>query len=145
MLLASSDGRVVGAAHAGWRGIVAGVLPETIATMQRQWGVEAVTLAAAIGPHIGVAHFEVGPKVADAFEAADLAQTIRHDLGPKPHIDLGQAAMLQLQRAGIPVEQIDANDCCTFRDAELFYSYRRDGQRSGRMAAVIIPQHDHET
>lgn len=131
--------RAVAAVHAGWRGVVAEVVPAAVAAMERQFGVRPAALVAAIGPHIGVARFEVGLEVAAAFEAGGLDEAVHRNLGSRPHVDLGHAVRMQLQHSGVPAEHIDMDTqtYCTHRDAELFYSYRRDGARSGRMAAVI--------
>lgn len=137
VLLSDESGQVVAAAHAGWRGLVAGVLEQTIQAMRRRWGVAPHRLVAAIGPHIRTEHFEVGPEVAQAFEEAGLGQAVRHSDQGKPRIDLQQAALIQLQHAGVLVNAIDTTDRCTYRDAQEFFSHRRDAGRTGRMAAVI--------
>lgn len=137
VLLADRQGKVAAALHAGWRGIVAGVVPATLRTMAEQFDVAAENVIAAIGPHIGVAKFEVGPEVVEAFQQAGLGETVDHTRGVKAHIDMGQAVRRQLERGGVAAEQIDDGAGCTYDQPELFFSYRRDGQRSGRMAGVI--------
>jgi len=82
-------------------------------------------------------NFEVGVEVADAFDEASLSEAVHRDYQPRPHIDLQLAMSLQLQRAGVPLAQIDGNDRCTYRDQDEFYSHRRDAGRTGRMAAII--------
>ncbi|MCG8509074.1 MAG: peptidoglycan editing factor PgeF [Rhodospirillales bacterium] len=140
VLLASEDGRVVAAAHAGWRGVVAGVVTNTVEQMRATHGVEPARLRAAIGPAIGVDHFEVGEEVATAFVEADLAECVRRGYPKRPHVDLQAAVRAQLCRAGLREEHIDGNACCTFRDAALFFSHRRDKGVTGRMGAVIAPK-----
>ena len=137
VLLADRTGSVVAAIHAGWRGVVGQIIEATLACLRDQFQLSPKDLLTAIGPCISAEHFEVGQEVAAAFEAADLAAAIRRDFQPRPHIDLQQALALQLERAGVPVEQIDRNDRCTFADRGEFYSHRRDEGRTGRMAAVI--------
>jgi YfiH family protein len=134
ILLASQDGRIVGAAHAGWRGIVGNVIAKTVRTMHEA-GAAPETLVAAIGPCISLEHFEVGEEVAEEFRQQDLAMAVRSETGRKPHIDLQAAAKVQLERAG--VRSLDGNDLCTFRDAAEFFSHRRDNGVTGRLAAVI--------
>jgi polyphenol oxidase len=136
ILLASEDGRVVGAAHAGWRGVVAGVVARAVEVM-REAGAEPATLTAAIGPGISAEHFAVGEDVAEAFGRAGLAEAVLPVGGArdKPHVDLQAAIRRQLERAGVTL--IDGNNVCTYRDSEMFYSHRRDHGRTGRMAAVI--------
>lgn len=126
----NGDIEAVGAIHAGWRGLIAGVIPNAVAVLQNP-----DRLLAAIGPCISAAHYEVGPEVASQFAACGLAQAILPTPG-KPHLDLRLAAKLQLTRAGVPPTQIDISDRCTFRDHDEFFSHRRDAG-PGRMVAVI--------
>jgi YfiH family protein len=134
VLLASEDGRMVGAAHAGWRGIVGPVIAKTVRTLHEE-GASPEKLVAAIGPCISVEHFEVGEEVAAEFMQQDLAMAVKPQPGKKPHLDLQLAVKVQLERAG--VTRIDTHNLCTFRDATEFYSHRRDNGVTGRMAAVI--------
>src|SRR5262245_33022154 len=94
LLLARADGGRVAAVHAGWRGLVAGVIPRALATF-------GADTAAAIGPCIGPDAYEVGPEVADAFERAGLARALRPRAGARPHLDLRAAAEQQLEAAGV--------------------------------------------
>lgn len=144
VLLASRDGAVVAAVHAGWRGVVAGVIPQTLRALQTRHGLVPQDLIAAIGPCISAEHFEVGPDVGQAFAAAGLMNAVEQR-GPKPHVDLQEAVDEQLRHAGFAIEAIDRNDRCTYRDEAEFYSHRRDvthrgGRDTGRMAAVIAPR-----
>ncbi len=137
VLLASEDGRVVAAAHAGWRGLVAGVLPAVVAAMGD------APLAAAVGPCLCREHFEVGPEVARAFGALGLAEQVTPGRADRSHVDLREVARQQLDRAAVP--RLDVTQACTFCDPGDFYSYRRDvthgGQpRTGRLAAVVAPR-----
>jgi YfiH family protein len=135
ILLASADGRVVGAVHAGWRGTIAGVLTRAIDAMR---SLGAKDLAAAIGPCIGPGAFEVGPEVAEQF-----ARHFGPGLADRPHpasagkalVDLPAALAAQLRQAG--VARIDADAPCTFADAGRFFSHRRDAGRTGRLVGVI--------
>jgi len=132
VLLASLDGAVVGIAHAGWRGLANGVIEATIARM----GVAAAELAAWLGPAIGVAAYEVGPDVRDAFLAhsSEAAEAFVACAGGKYLCDLQSLARQRLAGAG--VHAVAGGDDCTFADPERFFSYRRDG-RTGRMAALV--------
>jgi hypothetical protein len=134
VLVARSDGRRVAALHAGWRGLVAGVIPCALALM------DGGPLLAAIGPCLARERFEVGPEVVHAFRRAGLAATISEHEHARAQIDLRQAARLQLASAG--VELCDTSDRCTWTHAEEFFSYRRDvthgGQpHTGRLGALI--------
>ena len=139
VLLASRDGRIVSAVHAGWRGIVAGVVSEAVRKMT---GMGATNIVAAIGPCISEAHFEVGPEVVLAFDEAGLGHAVCREGYVKPHIDLVAAVRAQLQRAGIALDAIDGSDRCTFEQTAEFFSHRRDHGRTGRQAALIAVKVD---
>jgi YfiH family protein len=125
--------------HAGWRGIVAGVVTAAVTRLAHR-DVRPAQLLAAIGPCISFEAFEVGPEVLAAFEQqfAANAPIRRHDSG-KGHVDLRRAVHLQLLAAGLTADHIDETDRCTVRDAAEFYSHRREGPATGRMAALITP------
>jgi YfiH family protein len=124
----------VGIAHAGWRGLVNGVLEETVSAMSRSFGSRAERLHVAIGPGICVTHFEVGTEVAAAFP--EEVVHANKDSG-KPHIDLLEAARQRLMQAGISPADIDVAGDCTFTLPARFFSHRRDQGRTGRMGALI--------
>ena len=133
VLLASSDGKHVAAVHAGWRGVVSGVVPAAVRELRR--GGEDRILAA-IGPSIGPDAFEVGSEVVDEFRRvfADEAPVLQQP-GHKQRIDLKSAIALQFRELG--VVEIDTSGHCTVTDRELFFSHRRDNGLTGRMASVI--------
>jgi len=124
VLLAAQGGRRVAAVHAGWRGVVAGVIARAIEVLGR----DGVT--AAIGPCISVERYEIGPEVAEAFTRVGLALAVRERPGARPHLDLRAAVEHQLR--GQDVTRIDTSDHCTYRDQEEFFSYRRDVTHAGR-------------
>jgi len=134
ILIASRDGKIVAAIHAGWRGVVGDVVGKAVRGM-REAGAPADGLVAAIGPCISLEHFEVGPEVAEEFVRQGLGHAVQSFPDKNPHIDLQASVKALLGRTG--VTQIDGNDLCTFRDADTFYSHRRDNGITGRMAAVI--------
>jgi polyphenol oxidase len=136
ILFTSNDGKLVAAAHAGWRGVVGNIVAKTLRTLHEA-GTAPHHVTAAIGPCISATHFEVGEEVAAEFTNQGLADAIRPIPNQKPHIDLQHAVRAQLQNAGVTA--IDTHPFCTFRDAEDFYSHRRDNGITGRMAAVIAP------
>lgn len=137
VLFCSKDGAVVAAAHAGWRGLAAGVLEYTVDAMARP----PREILAWLGPAIGPAHFEVGADVLAAFTAtaaADAAAFATIEGKPDKYLaDIYQLARHRLQRVG--VQDIYGGQSCTVTDAERFFSYRRDG-KTGRMAALIWRQ-----
>lgn len=131
VLFFSVAGDEVAAAHAGWRGLCAGVLEETLSCFRA----EPARIVAWLGPAIGPDQFEVGPEVREAF--------IRHDImaasafrphGDKFLADIYQLARFRLQAAG--VAQVFGGGLCTVSDPLRFFSYRRDGV-TGRMASLI--------
>lgn len=136
VLLASADGRCVAAVHAGWRGVLAGVVPRGVNALRN---LGATRLVAAIGPCLSADAFEVGEEVAarfdDAFGAGSPVVVRGRD---KPHLDLKRALATQLRAAG--VGEIDTLPHCSFRDADLFFSHRRDHGVTGRMVGAIGPR-----
>ncbi len=136
ILLATDDGRIVAAIHAGWRGVLAEVVPHTITEINIM-GVASARIIAAIGPAIGVEHFEVGPEVAEQFHTAGLGGMVKTIGYVKPHLDLVGAIKQQLRQCGIT--RIEGGELCTFANAGDFFSHRRDHGITGRMAAIIRP------
>ena len=132
VLLAAQDGQVIGAAHAGWRGLAAGVLEATIGAM----AVAPAELCAWLGPAIGPTHFEVGTEVREAFIASQpaAAAAFRANARGRWQCDLALLARQRLLAAGLT--RIAGAGVCTYADAARCYSYRRDGQ-TGRMAALL--------
>ena len=131
VLFCDKAGTVVATAHAGWRGLCAGVLEKTIAAMQ----VAPDEILAWIGPAIGPSAFEVGDEVKAAFVAHDpqaAAAFVAHQ--DKWLADLFMLARQRISAAGVSATY--GGSQCTYNDAQQFYSYRRDGQ-TGRMAGLI--------
>ncbi len=132
VLLCADDGSEIGAAHAGWRGLAGGVLEATVQQLQTP----AARLLAWLGPCIGAASYEVGEEVRDAFVAYDAAAAA-HFVPTRPghwHCDLAALARRRLQAVGL--KRIHGGGFDTLADPR-FYSYRRDGARSGRFASLI--------
>lgn len=147
VLLAARDGRAVAAAHAGWRGLAAGVLETTVSALERGTGARPADLLVWLGPCIGARHFEVGADVLQAFGVAPDERNAEHfrftprpDGAPRWRADLRGLARQRLQDLGVGFIAVDG--ACTYEDESRFFSFRRDGQReprcaSGRMAAAI--------
>lgn len=131
LLLCDQDGSVVGAAHAGWRGLAAGVIEATVSAMV----VPGARLLAWLGPAIGPQAFEVGAEVRAAFlrhdPAAAAAFTVAQD---KYRADIYLLARQRLNALGIT--RIYGGNFCTYTDTQRFFSYRRDGV-TGRMGSFI--------
>jgi YfiH family protein len=143
VLLCDEAGRAVGAAHAGWRGLAAGIVEQTAQRVAELAGVQTGELHAYLGPCIGPESFEVGADVRDAFmngtdesgRAATASAFVEHPRNAGKYLaDLPALARLRLQRLG--VTRIVGGDLCTVTQRERFYSYRRD-RETGRMAALI--------
>jgi YfiH family protein len=135
VLLCNDEGTVVAAAHAGWRGLVAGVLESALAAME----VEPGRIMAWFGPAIGPTAFEVGEEVRAAFLASDPGA--REAFAPcgiegKWLTDIFTLARRRLMRAGVGREQIHGGGVCTVLENERFYSYRRETV-TGRFASMI--------
>lgn len=132
VLLASDDGKVIGAAHAGWRGLSSGVVENTIEAM----GVAPQSLIAFLGPAIGPEAFEVGTDVRDAFLRID-ANAARAFKPHKPGKWLADLFTLGRQRlACAGVHRVHGGGLCTYSNTARFYSHRRNPV-TGRMAALI--------
>lgn len=132
VLFSDRRGSVVAAAHAGWRGLAAGILEQTVTRM----GVAGSDLLVWLGPAIGPVAFEVGDEVRAAFVADDPAAASAFAAGRDDRwlADLYRLARQRLNRMGIVA--VYGGDFCTFSDPGRFFSYRRDGQ-TGRMATLI--------
>jgi len=140
VLLADPETRCVAAVHAGWRGLVADVIAHGVRALCELSGAPASRLIGALFPHIGACCFEVGEEVATQLQAAARSTdvVVRRPEWPKPHVALDVAAQLQLRAAGLEPAHIDRVAGCTCCAPEQFYSFRRDGQRSGRHLTVIV-------
>jgi polyphenol oxidase len=137
LLFAEPEARVIGAAHAGWRGTVAGVAVRTLERMV-ELGARSGRVRVALGPSIGPCCFEVGPEVVQAFREAFGDPPKLVVPGPvKEHVDLRVATRHQLEAAGVLPEHIDDRPPCTRCEDERFFSYRRDGQAGGVHMAFI--------
>jgi YfiH family protein len=132
VLFASADGAAIGAAHAGWRGLAAGVLERTIDAMR----CAPTDLVAWIGPCISAPAYEVGDDVYDAFVRRDnaAASAFKRSAPGKWHADLIALAQQRLAQSG--VVNVTRSGFCTASDSRRFFSFRRDGA-TGRMAALI--------
>jgi len=134
ILLADSRRRAVAAVHAGWRGTLARIAARAVDAMGREFGTRPLDLVAAIGPAIGPCCYEVGPDVAGKFAA--LAPELAACRSPA-HLDLVEINRKILAEAGVPEARIRAAGLCTSCRAADFYSYRREGERAGRMLTAI--------
>lgn len=156
VLIVDQAKRILAAVHAGWRGILAGVVPRTLEAMQSRYACDPRQCLAVIGPSIGPCCYEVGRDVAAAFEEAfagrpqlwrkprppgrDLsggAGPSREPLEKRRLLDLSAACRCQLEAAGLPDRSIFSHPPCTACHRDAFYSYRAEGGKAGRMLAAI--------
>lgn len=131
VLFCNRSGTRIAAAHAGWRGLAAGVLEATVLSMD----CKPLDLMAWLGPAIGPQAFEVGKDVYDSFVGSNSENAIAFtEHGDRWLADLYQLARLALNRAG--VDQVTGGQYCTHSEPDRFFSYRRDGV-TGRTASII--------
>jgi polyphenol oxidase len=132
VLLATRDASAVAAAHAGWRGLAAGVLEATVGKL----GVDPAALLAWLGPAIGQAHFEVGAEVRAAFLRHDASAAAAFSVNARGRWQCELVALARQRLHALGVREVFGGEWCTYADRARFFSYRRDG-RCGRMAALI--------
>ncbi|MCH2409216.1 polyphenol oxidase family protein [Myxococcota bacterium] len=135
ILLASEDGSAVGVIHAGWRGFSSGIVDETFKSMRLIASTKAVY--SLIGPHVGPCCYEIDQPVIDAL-LPRFGNGLNEALEPSRkghfHLDLGSLATLSLARGLIsPARQSRLRDSCTKCQEDRFHSFRRDGEKAGRM------------
>lgn len=133
--------KVVGLAHAGWRGTAENIAGKTMRTMTNEFGCVPSACFAAVGPSIGAGSYEVGPEVADRFRSLPGARATsvvmpRSDLGGTYNLNLRAVIFGQLLYAGVPAGAIAVCDEDTYRNKRDFFSYRREG-KTGRMAGFL--------
>jgi len=142
VLLADAQARVIGAAHAGWRGALAGVTDETIAAMERL-GAARERIVAAVGPMIRQPNYETGTDVWDRFIAADPANArFFRPSTREQHFMFDLAGYVVARLAAARIGTIEDVDACTYADVEKFFSYRRMTHRGeadyGRHINAIV-------
>ena len=146
ILIANRSETIVSGIHAGWRSLLMDIIENSVSLLKE----DPNDLFVWLGPAISQSAFEIGPEVKSAFEYRN---TLLHHLSAsaqnpeglfvpsvnngKFYADIYALAKLRLQNLGIPLENIFGGDLCTYSDEERFFSYRRDGIRSGRLASFI--------
>lgn len=140
VLVADRRTGAVGAAHAGWKGTALGTAVAAVEAMQAAFGSRPADLVVALGPSIGPCCYQVGENLLTAFAATGHAQASaerwfarRADI----RLDLWTANADQLEAAGVPAAQIHVSGLCTACHLEQCFSYRREGEGTGRLAGVI--------
>lgn len=128
---------VIGITHAGWQGTVNRIIQNTIKNMEEQLGCNPINILAGIGPSIGPDHYEVGKSVLDSVnkELSEFTSSIIKSKNGKYFFNLWEANRLQLIQSG--VNQIEVAELCTACDLDNWYSYRLEGQISGRFGVLF--------
>ncbi|MDP8984937.1 MAG: peptidoglycan editing factor PgeF [Pseudomonadota bacterium] len=132
VLLTTASGDRVGAAHAGWRGLAAGVIEATVSAL----GASPSSLLAWLGPAIGPRHFEIGAEVREALLQGDRGAQAAFTPTPAGRFMADLYALARRRLARLGVERVFGGGECTHTDADRFFSHRRDG-RTGRQATLI--------
>jgi len=125
--------RTLGLIHAGWRGIRAGVVPETLAAMRDLCGTDAGGWLAAIGPHIGACCYRVSPQMAAPFRPRARAQRLGGTF-----LDLAEEVLGQLEAGGVLRPAVAVCDRCTCCHPDEFYSFRRDKSQARMLAFAAL-------
>lgn len=133
VLLADHAGTVVAAAHAGWRGLAAGVLENTVAAM----ACDPAHLVAWLGPAIGARNYEVDATVRDAFLAVDAGAASAFQATRPGHWTCDLYALARRRLAAAGIASVHGGGLCTYADPVRFHSFRRDGAGSGRQASLV--------
>lgn len=156
VLIVDKAKRILAAVHAGWRGLLAGVVPKTLEAMQSRYASDPRHCLAVVGPSIGPCCYEVGRDVAMPFEEAfpgrphlwrnfqPTGRALSSGTGPsdappndRRMLDLSAACRCQLETAGLPDRSIFSHPPCTSCHRDVFYSYRAEGRDTGRVLAAI--------
>jgi YfiH family protein len=137
IVVADPERRTLGVAHAGWKGSARGVVVNLVRTLEHHYGSRPETLRAAVGPTIGASRYPVGPEVPGAFlRLRSWAGEHVCARDGRLHFDLAGANAHFLREAGVPADRIEVSDLCTYDDAQLLHSFRRDGARAGHHGLV---------
>lgn len=137
ILLYDAQNSVSAAIHAGWRGVVKGILPKTIARMVEVFGTKPEYLRAAIGPCISGEVYEVGTDLLAEFENAGFDNSQIFSENPL-RVDLVRATEIQLKQAGVLLQNIEMSNICTYSQSDKFFSARKLSIQSGRCFSAIV-------
>jgi YfiH family protein len=140
VLLFDPVSRVAAAAHAGWRGTLAGITEKTVQAMMDHFSCNPKNIFAAIGPSISVDVYQTGSEVAQLFfEQTKYADLILHrKKNNRYHLDLWKANEWQLMNVGVLGSNIEISKECSYKNRQLYFSARRDGIQTGRMVSGIV-------
>ncbi len=137
ILLYDPEHQATGAVHAGWKGSAGCIVMKTVEAMQKQFSSTPARCIAYIGTGIGAENYEVGLEVAREFSTDGCHVTESVNGEKKFMLDLGAVNYQQLIASGVEASNIERSPLCTFRESDLFFSYRRDQGKTGRMVSLI--------
>jgi len=139
-ILLFDKGGAIGAVHAGWRGTAKGIVIKAVEAMGRTYGTRAEDILCALGPYIGPCCYTVGEDVASGFRSSfgDTKGFIEERSNGRISLDIGLSNLSQLISAGVSKENISFDPACTSCNNRLFFSYRKDGGRTGRQLSFIM-------
>ena len=140
ILLYDKELQIIAAIHAGWKGIVSGIIANTVTKMREVYNTNSSHIVAAIGPSISQKNYEVGDELIAEFNESgfDLSSaSFINKQTNKWHIDLKLLCRNELVRLGVEPNQIETSTLCTYDESELFFSARRQTIVSGRMLSGI--------
>lgn len=137
IVVADPEHRALGVAHAGWRGAARGVVVNVVKALNEHYGSRPSQLKVGVGPTISAAHFAVGPEVPAAFlRSREWTSSYVQAREGRWHFDLLGVNVRFLVECGIPPDSIEVARECTFREAKLLHSFRRDGVAGGHHGLV---------
>ncbi len=137
ILLYDFENKIIAGIHSGWRGTRIKITEKTLKKMIKDYGSTPANIVAYVGPSICQEHYEVGKEVAELFEEKFVLEK-----DGKYFLDVAGANVEMLLEAGIPQENIEHSELCTFEAKGVLHSYRRDREKSGRGFAVIMMKED---
>lgn len=140
ILLYDPDQKAIAAIHSGWKSTLQEIAKHTVELMQKEYGTKPENLITGIGPSIGPDVYEVGPEVIEQFQNRF---RFEHYITPIKNSDKGLLNLWRVNqqiliKSGIPESQIEIAEMCTYSNPDLFYSARRDGVKTGRLATGIM-------
>lgn len=147
LLIYDPERKAIGAVHAGWRGTSCGIVEKTIIAMKTNFDCSVKDMVVAMGPSIGPCCYEVDKLVLDAFlqrgergveEWSSASESSLKDSEKRWSFNVSEANRVQLLRLGIKEKNISSQSDCTCCRGDLFFSYRRDGAKTGRLGAIIM-------
>jgi len=141
LLFFDPENKVIGVAHAGWKGTVKQIAIKMIEKFKNEFQSNPENILAGIGPSIGPENYEVGSDVIKEVKKQfwnDSSYVLHEKEGGKAHFNLWKANRIQMQQMGVPPKNIEDSHQCTYRDNEFFFSARRIGVNCGRFGAGIM-------